>query len=125
MDEISELDENLRGFFIGQMKTGAKRAAWGATHRPGAPPAASLGQPAGGTWPSPVGTPSATSDAYKIIPDEKTITLKGFSQIRYRAPPPSPTSFGGQIACSGTLPGRGLAPGVIFAATAASGMSCE
>ena len=72
-----------------------------------------------------MGHPSVASDAYEIIPDAKTLTPGGFYEIRYRAPPPSPTSFGGQIACSGTLPGRGLAPGAIFAATAASGMSCE
>ena len=31
----------------------------------------------------------------QITPDEKTLTPNRFSQIRYRAPPPSPTSFGG------------------------------
>ena len=30
-------------------------------------------------------------------PRRKTLTPEGFSQIRYRAPPPSPTSFEGQI----------------------------
>ena len=32
----------------------------------GSPPAAALGQPAGGTRPCPMGTPSAPTDAYKI-----------------------------------------------------------
>ena len=48
----------------------------------------------GHTFPS--GTPSVTSNAYKIIPDAKTLTREGFSQIRNRAPPPLPTSFRGQ-----------------------------
>ena len=70
------------------------------------------------TRPCPSGTPSGASDTYKIIPDATNLTPEGFSQIRYRAPPPSPTSFGGQIACSDTLPRRGLAPEAIFTATA-------
>ena len=49
---------------------------------------------AAATRPCPSGTPSGASDAYKITPEAKTLTPEGFSQIRYRAPPPSPTSFG-------------------------------
>ena len=125
LEIFSKMDENIRGFFIGQMKTGAKRATPGDPHRPGAAPFRGPPWPACGTRPCTVGHLSIASDAYKIIPDKKTLTPGGFSQIRYRAPPPSPTSFGGQIGCSGTLPRRGLAPGAIFTATAASGMSCE
>ena len=94
---FSDLDENLRGFFIEQMKTGARRTALGGPHRPGRPLATTLLGPVAGTRPCLVGHRSAASDAYKIIPDGKTLTPEGFFQIRYRGTPPSPTSFGGQI----------------------------
>ena len=94
LEIFSELDENSGRFFIGQMKTGAKRATQGQATGQGQPVAVAQG----GTRPCPVGHLSATSGAYKIILDEKTLTPEGFSQIRYRALLPSPTSFGGQIA---------------------------
>ena len=97
LEKCSELDKNLRGFFIGQMKTGAKRATQGAAHRPGATCCRGPGSTRGWDLPCPMGHLSGASDAYKIIPDEKTLTPEGFSQKRNRALPPSPTSFGGQI----------------------------
>ena len=36
------------------------------------------GPPVGGTHPCPMGLLSATSDTYKIIPNEKTLTPKDF-----------------------------------------------
>ena len=36
LEIILELHENLRGIFIRQMEDIDQRAAWGATHRPGA-----------------------------------------------------------------------------------------
>ena len=44
---------------------------------------------------------------------------KPISMKSSAAPPPSTTSFGGQNLCSGTLPGRGIAPGVISIDTTA------
>ena len=49
------------------------------------------------TSPWPWSTSSSRLFVYKISRDLKLTIPKGFSKIRYRAPPPSPTSFGGQI----------------------------
>ena len=69
----------------------------GEAQSPRATPSRGLEGAVASTRPWPWSTSSASSDAYKLSPDEKTLTLEGFSQIRYRAPPPSPTSFGGKI----------------------------
>ena len=76
---FSELDENLRRIFIRRKAPGDQRATWGgALAGQGRPSVMALGQPAGGTCPCPVGTPSAPSDAYKI-----TLTLKTSGRILF------------------------------------------
>ena len=122
LEIFSELDENLRGFFIRQMMTGAKRATEGVAHRLEATCGRALGSTRAWDPPLLCGAPLSLSfDTYKIIPDEKTLTPEGFSQICNRAPPPLPTSFGGfRRSCSGTLPGRGSTTGAISINAAAS-----
>ena len=58
------------------------------------PPTAGQGGPVGGALPCPWDLTSRPSDAYKIVPDAKTLTPGGFYEIRYRAPPGAKPSFG-------------------------------
>ena len=71
LEIFSELDNNLRGFFMRQKEAEDQRAAWGGTQGPGRPLAAAPQGTACGTRPGALGTVSAPLDAYKI-----TKTLK-------------------------------------------------
>ena len=62
------------------MRTGARRATPGDPHRPGAAPCRGLGPTRGWDPPLPCGHPSVASDAYKIIPDAKTLPLEDFTK---------------------------------------------
>ena len=68
-----------------------------------------------------MGTPSAASDAYKIMPDEKTLTPERFSRNTIQSSAAIANKFRGfRRSYSGTLPGRGSTAGAISINTAAS-----
>ena len=71
LEIFSELDENLRRFFIEEMRTGARRATPGRPTGQARVPAAAPLDPRVQAAFAPRAPPSAASDAYKLSPDEK------------------------------------------------------
>ena len=98
--------------FIGQMKTGAERAALGAAHRPGVGPIRGLGPTSCQGSPCPSDDASTPFNAYKFTRDLKVTSPEGFFPGTQQSSAAIADKFwGSDCSCSGTLPGRGSTSG--------------
>ena len=105
LEIFSELDGNLREFFLCQDEARRQSAAQGAPHRPGRPPATPR------THPCPRWVPLAPSDAYKFTLTLKTWgTVIFFHELHLKPPSSRDLIRGDSEANPGTLPEGRLIP---------------
>ena len=119
LEIFTELDENLRRFFIEEMRTGARRATSGGTPSE-SHPGSKGGGVAASTRPWPSETPSRCTLAYKLPPTKNPRPRRIFLETEQSSAAIADKFRGSDCSCSGTLPGRGSTSGAIFIAIAAS-----